>query len=205
MAESNNSSNLSRQIMGTSDKSIAIQLETIEYYKRIDIAQGKLIEQLEKMRRESVEDKGRIEKEILEKDAELADIKKERDEANDELRELKVKMDDVPVQLRELEDEVERLKEGQKEHEQNAAKLKELESGLGRLEETTNEQKELSGQMKQWLAENSKKVKLLQEKIRDNVELMTRFAKDMEIEYPAESTQHGDAPSLTADNADERG
>lgn len=128
-------------------------------------------------------------KALSEKDAAISTAERERDAANIALPRLKEKLDNATAQLRLREDEIGKLqkqlaslKKKETKHKQQATRLKKLESNLTRLEEGTTELLEISGQTQQRISDNTGKAKLLQTRMADAMERLTRIAEDTEDE-----------------------
>ncbi len=78
--------------------------------------------------------------------------------------------------------ELEEFNTGQKKLEGDTVTLKMIESDLAFLERTIGEQKKSSHEIKRLLEENKMKIGLLNEKTKDNVELIAKFARGKEFD-----------------------
>lgn len=197
MAEPINAHNQLQHSFNPDEKVIAIKSHSMEAYERICNAVLRQIEQ------EPAQYKIERENDISETNTELADMKKQKDVANAELEQLRAKMDAVPAQLEARENEIqERIQNELSEKDIALAILKEERDTANaelsifkvNMDDATTqltEQETLAGRIGQSLADNNKKAKLLQEKITDNAELLTRLAETegMEIHNSPESAK----------------
>jgi len=142
--------------------------DEIEEVKAKDIRIHSLSEQLAQM---DEENKGH---------AGQARLKSEESgrQLNERTEELKSKEE----QIQKLNEQLARRDSEYKEFEERAAGLKKIESDILWFEEVLNEQKRDSGRMKQRIEESRMKMQLLNEKTKENVELIARFAEGKEFD-----------------------
>ncbi len=151
-----------------------VESETEENKRQADAAIKEKENEIRKLT-EQLAQLGSKEKEHL---GTRAEIERLKSALNDEVEEVKNKENEI----KRLNDELVRLDTEQKELEQRVAELKKVESDLLWLEKELNEQKKSAHEMKQRIEEGRIKAQLLNEKTKENVELIASFAEGKEFD-----------------------